>query len=187
MYYLMQPLCDGFQGWGMNKAGGTMNTTIISLCRTLFPLFLLLGFTIGVAQGEERDGSSESLPADFPYPKELRPQVEFWKKIFSVYSRYQTVIHDSETMQIYKILDFRRLRDEEGLDEATINQIKQDQTKLEIEMLRLTLAKLHRCLEGTESCESLDAEEQKIWDMYKGVDDIERFREAASEDRLRSQ
>jgi copper chaperone CopZ len=34
-------------------------------------------------------------------------------------------------MQIYKVLDFRRLRDEEGLDEATISQIKQDQTKLE--------------------------------------------------------
>jgi membrane-bound lytic murein transglycosylase D len=138
-------------------------------------------------RGEEGDAASESLPADFPYPKALRPQVEFWKKIFAVYSRYQTVIHDSETMQIYKVLDFRRLRDEEGLDEATISQIKQDQTKLEVELLRITLLKLQGCVDGTESCETLDSDEQKIWDMYKGVDDFERFREAAGEDRLRSQ
>jgi len=164
-----------------------MNTTMISLCKVLFPLFLLLGLSIRMAQGEEKDSSSESLPPDFPYPKALRPQVEFWKKIFSVYSRYQTVIHDSETMQVYKVLDFRRLRDEEGLDEATISQIKQDQTKLELELLRATLFKLQGCVDGTESCEALAEEEQKIWDMYKGLDDIERFREAASEDRLRSQ
>lgn len=164
-----------------------MITTMRCLGKTLLPLFLLMSFSTGMVQGEEGDSASESLPADFPYPKALRPQVEFWKKIFAVYSRYQTVVHDSETMQIYKVLDFRRLRDEEGLDEMTISQIKQDQTKLEIEMLRLTLAKLQRCLEGTESCETLDADEQKIWDMYKGVDDLERFREAASEDRLRSQ
>jgi membrane-bound lytic murein transglycosylase D len=164
-----------------------MNTTMSNLRKTFFPLFLLLSFGLGVAQGEERDSASESLPADFPYPKALRPQVEFWKKIFSVYSRYQTVIHDSETMQIYKVLDFRRLRDEEGLDEATISQIKQDQTKLELELLRATFLKLQACLDGTESCEHLDSDEQKIWDMYKGLDDIDRFREAASEDRLRSQ
>ena len=164
-----------------------MNTTMMSLCKVLFPLFLLLGFHIGSARGEETDSASEPLPADFPYPKALRPQVEFWKKIFSVYSRYQTVIHDSETMQIYKVLDFRRLRDEEGLDEATISQIKQDQTKLELELLRATLLKLQACVDGTESCETLDSDEQRIWDMYKGLDDIDRFRDAASEDRLRSQ
>jgi membrane-bound lytic murein transglycosylase D len=164
-----------------------MITTMRCLGKALLLLFLLMSFSTGIVQGEEGDSTSESLPADFPYPKALRPQVEFWKKIFAVYSRYQTVIHDSETMQIYKVLDFRRLRDEEGLDEMTISQIKQDQTKLEIELLRLTLAKLQQCLEGTESCETLDSDEQKIWDMYKGVDDLERFREAASEDRLRSQ
>jgi membrane-bound lytic murein transglycosylase D len=170
-----------------HKAGGAMKTTLFHLSKAVFliPMFvLLLCASVGA---EEGDSANSALPAEFPYPKALRPQVEFWKKIFAVYSRYQSVIHDSETMQIYRVLDFRRLRDEEGLDDATISQIKQDQTNLEIEMLRLTLAKLQRCLEGTESCETLDADEQKIWDMYKGVDDIERFREAASEDRLRSQ
>ena len=164
-----------------------MVTTMRCLGRALLPLFLLMSFDTSPARGEEGNTGAGSLPADFPYPKALRPQVEFWKKIFAVYSRYQTVIHDSETMQIYKVLDFRRLRDEEGLDEATISQIKQDQTKLELELLRITLLKLQGCVDGTESCEALDADEQKIWDMYKGVDDLERFREAASEDRLRSQ
>lgn len=164
-----------------------MNTGVMWLGKALLSLFLLVSPGTNLAQGAENADSSESGSADFPYPQALRPQVEFWKKIFAIYSRYQTVIHDSETMQIYKVLDFRRLRDEEGLDDATISQIKQDQTKLEIELIRLTLTKLQRCLEGTESCETLEAEEQKIWDMHKGTDDLERFREAASEDRLRSQ
>src|SRR5688572_1722214 len=118
------------------RVGGTMITTMRCMGKVFLPLFLLMSFSTGMVQGEEGDSASESLPADFPYPKAIRPQVEFWKKIFAVYSRYQTVIHDSETMQIYKVLDFRRLRDEEGLDEMTISQIKQDQTQLEIEMLR---------------------------------------------------
>jgi len=166
-----------------------MNIANIGLSRVTLPLLLVLFFGASGARGEEDTASQEVLPAHFPYTKALRPQVEFWKKIFAVYSRYQVVIHDSETMQIYKVLDFRRLRDEEGLDEATISQIKQDQTKLEIEQLRLILFKLQGCVEGmgAESCESLDPEEQKVWDMHKDTDDLYRFREAASEDRLRAQ
>lgn len=164
-----------------------MNSAKTGLCWAILPL--LLGVFLGAsgARGEEENNSQEALPAHFPYPKTLRPQVEFWKKIFAVYSRYQVVIHDSETMQIYKVLDFRRLRDEEGLDEATISQIKQDQTKLEMEQIRFTLFKLQACVEAGESCESLDPEEQKIWDMHKDTDDLDRFRGAASEDRLRAQ
>lgn len=162
--------------------------TLLHLSRAgLVTLIVILLLCRGASAATEEGNGSSALPPEFPYPKALRPQVEFWKKIFAVYSRHQSVIHDSETMQIYRVLDFRRLRDEEGRDEATISQIKQDQTKLEIELLRLTLAKFQRCLEGTESCETLDASEQKIWNMYKDLDDPERFREAAREDRLRSQ
>lgn len=151
--------------------------------RVLLPLLGVLFIGISHAKGEEKEPTN----AHFPIPKTIRPQVEFWKKIFAVYSRYQVVIHDTETMQIYRVLDFRRLRDDEELDEVTIGQIKQDQTKLEVAQLRGILTKLQGCVDGLENCDTLDPEEKKIWNLFKGNSDIDRFRAAASEDRLRTQ
>jgi membrane-bound lytic murein transglycosylase D len=145
-----------------------------------FGVFIL---ATGQVWGEDKEPSH----SHFPIPKSIRPQVDFWKKIFAVYSRYQVVIHDSETMQIYRVLDFRRLRDDEELDEATINQIKQDQTKLEMEQIRGIFTKLQGCVDGLENCDNLDPEEKKIWNLFKGNSDVDRFRAAAGEDRLRTQ
>ena len=134
------------------------------LFRVLLPLFGVLLLGVNSVMGEEKDPAS----AHFPIPKAIRPQVDFWKKIFSVYSRYQVVIHDTETMQIYRVLDFRRLRDDEELDEATIGQIKQDQTKLEVAQIRGLFMKLQGCVDGLENCDNLDPEEKKIWNLFKG-------------------
>lgn len=153
------------------------------LCRVLLSLLGLFVIGVGGVRGQER----ETLPNHFPYPKALKPQVEFWKKIFTVYSRYQVVIHDSETMTIYRVLDFRRLRDDPELDDETISQIRQDQTKLEVEQIRNTLIKLQGCVDGVESCDDLDPEEKKLWIIFKKNKDIDRFRVAASDDRLRTQ
>lgn len=133
------------------------------------------------------DSNEQTQPRSgehFPYPASLRPQVEFWKKIFGTYSKFQSVIHDAENMKVYRVLDFRPLIDEEGLDEATVYQIKQDQTKLEIERIRSMLLTLHKC---NPNCQELSAEEQKIWSLYRNVKGQDKFSQAASEDRLRSQ
>jgi membrane-bound lytic murein transglycosylase D len=76
------------------------------------------------------------------------------------------------------------LIDEEGLDEATVFQIKQNQTKIEIERIRSSLLSLQRC---NPDCEDLDAEQQKIWNLYRNDKNSNKFLQAASEDRLRSQ
>jgi membrane-bound lytic murein transglycosylase D len=145
-------------------------------------LILLVGSNS--ARGQEQQQSADILPAHFPYPAALRPQVEFWKKIFAQYSKFQVVIHDSETMKIYKVLDFRPMLDEEGLDEATVLQIRQEQTKVKLEQIRSILLKLHQC---GDNCGELDPDEQRIWNLYKKTNDPDKFRDAASEDRLRSQ
>jgi membrane-bound lytic murein transglycosylase D len=147
-------------------------------------LMMLLISGGGVRGQEEQKESRDIIPAYFPYPGALRPQVEFWKKIFAAYSKYQVVIHDSETMKVYKVIDFRPLLDEEGLDEATVLQIRQQQSKIKLEQVRAILLKLQQC---GEDCGDLTAEEQKIRDMYRTVSDPEKFRAAASDDRLRAQ
>ncbi len=140
-------------------------------------LLILLAGSNG-ARGQQQ--SDDILPAHFPYPAALRPQVEFWKKVFAQYSKFQVVIHDSETMKVYKVLDFRPMLDEEGLDEATVLQIRQEQTKVKLEQIRSILLKLHHC---GEECGDLDPDEQRIWNLYKKIDDPDKFRAAASEDR----
>ncbi len=160
-----------------------MRRSMSRMFRILGPLLGVFLIVVSPVRGEEKERQSPH----FPIPKSLRSQVDFWKKVFAVYSRYQVVIHDTETMQIYRVLDFRRLRDDEELDEATVNQIKQDQTKLEMAQIRSTLTRLQGCMDGLESCDNLDPEEKKIWNLFKGNADVDRFRAAAGDDRLRSQ
>ena len=160
-----------------------MSRVTFGLFRFLLPIFGVIILWDNSVASEEREPAN----AHFPIPKTIRPQVDFWKKIFSVYSRYQVVIHDSETMQIYRVLDFRRLRDDEELDEVTVNQIKQDQTRLEVAQIRNILTKFQGCVDGFENCDNLDPEEKKIWNLFKGNSDVDRFRTAAGEDRLRTQ
>jgi len=150
--------------------------------RRVVVLALLILF-VGVSGAS---GQADSIDRDkFPYPIALRPQVQFWKKIFATYSKYQVVIHDTQHIdKVYKVLDFRSLLNEEGMDEAAVLRIREKQTKRELENIRAILLKLHRC---SGSCGSLDAEEEKIWNLYRDIDDRSKFRDAAHEDRLRSQ
>ncbi len=161
-----------------------MRTESTRIARVVTFALMMLLVGSGGARGQEQKESRDILPASFPYPAALRPQVEFWKKIFATYSKYQVVIHDSETMKIYKVVDFRPLLDEEGLDEATVLQIRQEQSRVKVEQIRTILLKLHQC---GDDCGDLDAEEQRIWNLYRNVDDPDKFRAAAGEGRLRSQ
>ncbi len=148
-------------------------------------ILVSVGRGIGSAEEEKEAEEVETVTGNhFPYPVSLRPQVEFWKKIFTTYSKFQSVIHDAESMKVYKVLDFRPLLDDEGLDEATVLQIKHEQTKLELEHVRSLLRKLHSC---SPNCETLGAEEQKIWNLYRTSNDPDKFLRAAGEDRLRGQ
>jgi membrane-bound lytic murein transglycosylase D len=153
-------------------------------CKIVGLVLLILGILSGGSARSEDEEKAPTISENFPYPASLRPQVEFWKKIFSTYSKYQAVIHDTESMKVYKVLDFQPLLNEEGMDEATVLQIKQDQTKIEIEHIRSLLLRLHKC---NPTCEGLGAEEQKIWNLYRNVKDADKFLAAAGEDRIRAQ
>src|SRR6267378_4941967 len=144
---------------GASSEGGTMRTGNMRTGRIVALALMMLLVSSGGVRGQEQKESRDIIPAYFPSPAALRPQVEFWKKIFATYSKYQVVIHDSETMKVYKVVDFRPLLDEQGLDEATVLQIRQQQSKVKLEQVRAILLKLQQC---GEDCEDLTAEEQKI-------------------------
>ncbi|MGH7960770.1 MAG: lytic transglycosylase domain-containing protein, partial [Candidatus Binatia bacterium] len=153
--------------------------------RVLVLALLVVLIAVDGVSGQTQRVALDVQVGPFPYPAAIRPQVEFWKKIFATYSKYQVVIHDTEYIdKVYKVLDFRALLNEEGMDETAVLRIREKQTKRELENIRAILLKLHRCGSG---CDNLDAEEQRIWNLYRDIDHPNKFRHATYEDRLRSQ
>ncbi len=75
-------------------------------------LFLLasLAFSQARAQSQAFARNDQAFAARFPLPEVLKPNVEFWKKIYAHYSYYQVLIHDAEDLDIiYEVVDFRNL------------------------------------------------------------------------------
>jgi membrane-bound lytic murein transglycosylase D len=146
-------------------------------------MLLLVLLSGAVQAGEEGEGRGSSQ-RHFPYPAGLKPQVEFWKKVFAGYSKYQVVIHDTKYLdKVYKVLDFRLLI-AAGEDEAEVERIRSKNARQELERIRVILVKLHRA--GPDPA-NLNPEEQRIWNLYRDVKDRDKFLAAAQEDRLRCQ
>ena len=122
--------------------------------------------------------------AELPYPPSLRPQVEFWKKIFAVYSAHQIAIHDTDHLdRVYSVLDYRE-RAAAGEDEILLDQIERDGIASEKERIRGILLRLD-ARQGNDG--GLDEEERRIWNLFAGDNDPGRFAVAAAGERIRAQ
>jgi len=121
---------------------------------------------------------------DLPYPPSLRPQVEFWKKIFGVYSTHQILLHDTENLgRVYAVLDFRD-RAAAGEDAVTLELVEKDATASEKARIRDVLLRL-AAREGNAG--GLDVEEQKIWKLFGKDKGPATFSAAADPARIRAQ
>ena len=149
----------------------------VLLCVVVF-----VGVGAGSALGTvDKQASSASSP--LPYPQALRPQVEFWTRIFGTYSEYQVVIHDAVHLdKVYAVLDFRPLLDKHG--EAKARRLKAKRTKQELKEIRAALRKLHK--HGAKG-RTLSSRERKIRSLFRDVKERHKFRKAAAKGRLRAQ
>ena len=143
---------------------------------------LFVGAWSGSAFGNV-DKRANSAVSPLPYPKALRPQVEFWTKIFGTYSEYQVVIHDAVHLdKVYTVLDFRPLLQKHS--EAKVRQLKAKRTKQELKKIRAALRKLHT--HGAKG-RTLSTRERKIRTLFRDVKERHKFRKAATKKRLRAQ
>jgi membrane-bound lytic murein transglycosylase D len=133
---------------------------------------------------------SVALPAvgqaapHFPEPAALRTQVNFWKKIFAVYSKHQIVVHDPENLgRVYSVLDFRD-RAAAGESAIVLEIVQRDAVAKEKERIRGILLRLDARQGNTGG---LDDEERKVWDLFGKDKDPRRFAAAAAPDRIRTQ
>lgn len=147
-------------------------------------LVTLLGLLVGPTglYAKQQTTVSTSSSHHFPYPTALKPQVEFWKHIFTT-SKYKVTLHDTVHMKIYKVLDFRPLYTAYANDAATFSRLRKKRVEREIKQIRTILQKLHR----SANTRHLTAEEQRIWKLFSDVKGSKKFLRAAAPDRIRSQ
>jgi membrane-bound lytic murein transglycosylase D len=119
----------------------------------------------------------------FPMPPGLKPQVEFWKNIFTIYSTNHVVIHDRDVLgRVYSVLDFSYLAD--GFSPGTAERVRKERVREEIERVRALLSRLQQA--GGDSA-ALTEGERRIADVFPRGTDARVFGEAALEDRVRAQ
>ena len=135
----------------------------------------------GSASAADRVSSPRTA---LPVPAGLRPQVEFWKKVFAEYSELDVAIHDREDVsRVYKVLRLGWLLASGG-SKAEIDARRRSIVFAEIEAIRATLKRLH-AKRGSPS--ALGAEERRIAGLFAGDRNPRRYLEAAAEPRIRAQ
>src|SRR5262245_15527271 len=145
-------------------------------------MILGMGFCTPVARASDESAAPSSQL--FPRPASLEPQVRFWRKIFAQYSTHQVVLHDALYLdKIYKVLDYRPYL-ADGMSPVQVERLQRIETDLELERIRATLLRLHGL--GPHP-ESLTAEEQEIWNLWKDDPAPDRFLLATDDKRLRTQ
>jgi membrane-bound lytic murein transglycosylase D len=106
-------------------------------------------------------------PDSFPIYDSIRPNISFWKKIYSEYSTTQGVIHDKQNLGI--IYDVIELKDRERHGNGKINR---DRIKAAKKKYRLILVKL------AQGETPVGAEERRVADLFGANAKPEDFRAA---------
>jgi membrane-bound lytic murein transglycosylase D len=120
----------------------------------------------------------------FPRPASMEAQVRFWRAVFTEYSIHQVVVHDALHLdKIYTVIDSRPYL-AEGMSEDQALRLGGIEADAALSRVRETLLRFDR---ERPKRSSLNAEERRIYDLFKGDRDPARFRDAADDKRLRRQ
>ncbi|MEW6055417.1 MAG: lytic transglycosylase domain-containing protein [Bdellovibrionota bacterium] len=115
----------------------------------------------------------------------LRKRVEFWISIYTQYSTSEGVIHDAKYPEIiYEKLDFRS----DSEDFSTPQKVKQKRKQNKIKEVKNFYQKLLLAMHKKQKKnEPFSEAEKRIADLYKTVDEPNKFHSAAHNKRIRFQ
>lgn len=114
---------------------------------------------------------------DFPRPAGMEPTINFWRQIFTDYSEYQLVMHDSQyPYKVYKVLDFRPLK-RAGASPGEIAKRMNTAERRERLALDHMFTKLHKMQTQprTQPQQPLSADEQRLFKLYAEFGNPKRF------------
>ena len=114
----------------------------------------------------------------FPFPEALKPQVAFWKKIFTGYTTQQVIIHDNWYVTVvYEVINLQSLEfatEEDGWKAVNAAQEK-------YEKLLESLAK------QWETPQKMTAAERTVYLLFQDISESPHFKKKAAKDRVRAQ
>ena len=115
----------------------------------------------------------------------LRTEVDFWKIVYTRYDQNSEIIHDSENLGVvYSVLHFEDIERNSKNSRAQKNLMRQQKIEAEKTRIRTALLKLDAKQSGADA---YTAEESELALLFQDDLNPNKFREAASLDRIRSQ
>lgn len=83
-----------------------LKIAFLTVCLVCLPATFIPEDNVPFPAGPYRIPPREVLTVPFPFPEGLKPQVEFWRKLFTQYTTRQIVIHDDRYVDvIYEVMD----------------------------------------------------------------------------------
>ena len=123
-------------------------------------------------------------PNAFKVPASMQERVKFWIDIYTQYKISQGLLHDSLYMNlIYEKVDFAEINNRVDLTDHQKEKAK----KALLKERKKAIADRLKALEKVKDPSSLTGEDKRYWDMFAGIDDKNKFSEAAKKGRLRFQ
>jgi membrane-bound lytic murein transglycosylase D len=120
----------------------------------------------------------------FKVPHGLEKAVQFWIDVYTKYPTTQGVIHDSEYIDlIYEIVDFKEIEKNKDIGPRQ----KEKRKKQLVNEAKQRVSDLLRKLDSNSNSGELSAQEKRVWDYMKNIDNPKKFREANDKNRLRFQ
>jgi membrane-bound lytic murein transglycosylase D len=147
---------------------------LISLFAESLALALPIGNVDPLSLGSEGAFLSINPPLKFQVDQRMRKNVDFWIRIYTEFSSNQGLIHDSKYIDhVYEILDFK--------NETRSNSkvIKTQKKKWKEILLSVHKKQTH--------AEKMTDDEKRVFELFRDVDEPNKFLNAAHRKRLRFQ
>jgi peptidoglycan lytic transglycosylase D len=139
-----------------------------------FLLFLLLLLFADIAWCAETEEPPFPDPSRFPFPKRYEPNVNFWMKVYGEWEEDKMIIHDARNMDI--IFEVVRVPGENDL----LRSAAAGDIRARVEKTKKILMDLHK----NPSSKSQSKEHTDIFELYKNINEPNKFRNAAENVRV---
>ncbi len=121
----------------------------------------------------------------FEVPQSIKPAVDFWKMVYTQYDRNYEIFHDTENLGvIYSVMDFTDLYNNDALSKEERRALFYPRLEEEEKRIQTLLLTLHA---NQNHPDQLSKEERRIYDLFKNDPNPNKFLEASSLERIRSQ
>jgi len=156
----------------------TIRATISFVGLFLFPFSSVFGLPLQSADpsalGPEGSFLAVMPPIQFAVDESLKKNVEFWIRVYSIYTSQQGLVHDAKYIDhVYEVLNFQ------DSDQKSSRQVKNSKKKWKAVLLSVHRKQKHP--------ETMDTDEKRIFEMFQDVHEPDKFLNAAHRKRLRFQ